>query len=71
MCSGFLRREKIHRAQSDMNPRTLDLEANTLPRDHRGRYSIRKVYDRFFSEHLMGFIEARLHEATLNLHKDT
>ena len=29
--------EKIHRPQPDFNPRTLDLEAITLPRDHRGR----------------------------------
>ena len=29
--------EKIHRPQPDLNPRTLDLEASTLPRDHRGR----------------------------------
>ena len=25
------------RPQPDLNPRTLDLEASTLPRDHRGR----------------------------------
>ena len=37
LCSGFLRPEKIHRPQSGLNPRTLDLEASTLPRDHRGR----------------------------------
>ena len=37
MSSGFLRPEKIHRPQSGLNPRTLDLEASTLPRDHRGR----------------------------------
>ena len=34
---GFLRPEKIHRSQPDLNQRTLDLEASTLPRDHRGR----------------------------------
>ena len=28
---------KIHRPQSGLNPRTLDLEASTLPRDHRDR----------------------------------
>ena len=33
--SEFLRPEKIHRPQPDLNLRTLDLEANTLPRDHR------------------------------------
>ena len=37
LCSGFLRPEKIHRPQSGLNPRTLDLEAITLPRDYRGR----------------------------------
>ena len=37
LCSGLLRPEKIHRFQSSLNPRTLDLEASTLPRDHRGR----------------------------------
>ena len=37
LCSGFLRPEKIHRPQPGLNPRTLDLEASTLPRDHRGR----------------------------------
>ena len=37
LCSGVLRPEKIHRPQLDLNPRTLDLEASTLPRDHRGR----------------------------------
>ena len=34
--SGFLRSEKLHRPQSGLNPLTLDLEASTLPRDHRG-----------------------------------
>ena len=29
--------KKIPRPQSGLNPRTLDLEASTLPRDHRGR----------------------------------
>ena len=29
--------EKIHRPQLGLNPRTLDIEASTLPRDHRGR----------------------------------
>ena len=28
---------KIHRHQPNLNPRTLDLEASTLPRDYRGR----------------------------------
>ena len=37
LCSGFLRPEKIHRPQPDLSPRTVDLEASTLPRDHRGR----------------------------------
>ena len=36
LCSGFLRPEKIHRPPPDLNPRTLDLETSTLPRDHRG-----------------------------------
>ena len=39
LCSGFLRPEKIRQPQSGLNPRTLDLEASTLPRDHRGRLS--------------------------------
>ena len=34
LCSGFLRPEKIH--LPDLNPRTMDLEESTLPRDHRG-----------------------------------
>ena len=34
---GFLRPKKTHRPQTDLNPRTLDLEASTLLRDHRGR----------------------------------
>ena len=29
---------EIRRPQSGLNPRTLDLEASTLPRDHRGRH---------------------------------
>ena len=29
--SGFLRPEKVHRPQPDLNPRTSDLEASTLP----------------------------------------
>ena len=37
LCSGFTRPEKIHRPQPDVNPRTSDLEASTLPRDHRDR----------------------------------
>ena len=37
LCSGFLHPEKIHRPQPGLNPRTLDLEAKTLPRNHRGR----------------------------------
>ena len=40
LCSGFLRPEKIHRPQPDLNPRTLDLEGSTLSRDHRGRLSL-------------------------------
>ena len=38
LCLEFLRPEKVHRPQQDLNPRTLDLEASTLPRDHRGRF---------------------------------
>ena len=30
---------KVHRRQSGLNPRILDLEASTLPRDHRGRHN--------------------------------
>jgi hypothetical protein len=37
ICSGFLRPEKIHRPQLGLNPRTFDLEASTLHRDHRDR----------------------------------
>ena len=37
LISRFLRPEKIHRPLRGLNPRTLDLEAITLPRDHRGR----------------------------------
>ena len=37
LCSGFLFPEKIQRPQSGLNPRTLDFEASTLPRDHQGR----------------------------------
>ena len=33
---------KIHRPQPDLKPRTLDFEASTLPRDHRGRQSLYK-----------------------------
>ena len=43
LCSRFLRHEKIHRPQPDLNPRTLDLEASTLSRDHRGRHPVPKV----------------------------
>ena len=32
-----LSEEKIHRPQPGLNPRTLDLEASSLPRDHRGQ----------------------------------
>ena len=37
LCSEFLRPEKIHQPQPGLNPPTLDLEASTLPQDHRGR----------------------------------
>ena len=40
LCSGFLRPEKIHRPQSGLNQRTLDLEASTLPLDYRGRHNV-------------------------------
>ena len=40
--SGFLRPEKIHPPQVGLNPRTVDLEASTLPRDHRGRHKVVK-----------------------------
>ena len=32
--------KKINRPQTDLNPRTFDLEAGTLPRDHRGRLNV-------------------------------
>ena len=35
--SGSLRPEKLHQPQPGSNPRTLDLVAIMLPRDHRGR----------------------------------
>ena len=37
-CSGFLCPENMHRPQPNLNPRGLELEASTLPRDHRGRH---------------------------------
>ena len=37
---GFLLPKKIHRPQSGLKSRTLGFEANTLPRDHRGCYSM-------------------------------
>ena len=37
LCYGFLRPEQINLPQPGLNPRTLDLEATTLLRDHRGR----------------------------------
>ena len=40
LCSEFIRPKKIHRPQPGLNSRTLDLEASTLPRDHRGRLSV-------------------------------
>ena len=42
LCLGFLRPEKMNRPQAGLNPRTLDLEASTLPRDHGGRHPGRK-----------------------------
>ena len=47
MCSEFLRPEKIHRLQADLNPRTLDFEASTLSRDHRSRLIIELVMQIF------------------------
>ena len=35
--SGFLRHEKIHRPQPDLNPRNLDFEASAFPQGHRDR----------------------------------
>ena len=35
--SGLYRAEKIHLPQPDLNPRIMDLEASTVPRDHQGR----------------------------------
>ena len=40
LCSGFLRPEKIYWLQQGLNLWTLDLEASTLPRDHRGQLSL-------------------------------
>ena len=33
--------EKIHQPQLDLNPRTMGLEASTLPQDHRGGVYVR------------------------------
>ena len=41
--SGFLRPEKIHSPLPGLNTRTLDLEASTLPLDHRGLIRILKL----------------------------
>ena len=38
-CSGFLRPQKVHRAQPGLNLRTLDLEASTWPRDRLNELS--------------------------------
>ena len=59
MCSGFLRPEKIHRPQPDMNPRTLDLEASTLPRDHL----VRQVME------LVSYVDNVILKVTANIHK--
>ena len=40
LCSGFYRPEKIHRPQPGLNPRTLDLEASTLPRGRHPQYIV-------------------------------
>ena len=40
---GYLRPEKSHRPQPDLNLRTLDLEASMLPQDHRGRLHQDKI----------------------------
>ena len=56
MCLGILRPEKIHRLQSGLNSRTLDLEASTLPRDHRGRHAIIKM-ERLFSSKIQDCIK--------------
>ena len=40
--------KKIHRPQSSLNPRTLYLEASTLPRDHRGRLIITDNNHQFY-----------------------
>ena len=39
MWSGFLRPEKSYRPQPGLNPRTLDLEASTVPQDHRDQFA--------------------------------
>ena len=44
LCSGFLLPEKTHRPQPGLNPRTLELEASTLSRDHRSRHNQAKKY---------------------------
>ena len=53
LCSEFLRPEKIHQPQPGLNPRTLDLEAITLPRDHRGR--LLECYYEVFPLHLWNY----------------
>ena len=57
-CLGFLRPEKIHRPQPDLNPRTLDLEASRLPRDHPGRlanvFNFRPFFRVVFVDYFLG-----------------
>ena len=45
--SRFFRPKKIHRTQSGLNLRTLDLEASTLPRNHRWLVNICVKWDLF------------------------
>ena len=41
----IFRPEKVHRPQPGLNPWTLDFEASTVPRDHRGRQILINIYN--------------------------
>ena len=64
LCSGFLLPEKIHRPQPGLNPRTLDPEASTLSRDHRGDYGLNVCRHLGVSTYLLygTILEALLHK---------
>jgi hypothetical protein len=52
---------KSHRPQPGLNPRTMDLEVSTLPRDHLGQQGLllltsKIAYYRFFNTHREKFL---------------